>query len=192
MNGKPKRQSTGKRLRFEVFKRDFFTCQYCGQQPPAVVLVVDHIDPVAAGGASTIDNLISACEACNQGKADKPLGERAVRPDADVLYLQTQQEIAEMRRYRESLAEYEVELTKTVESLQDLWQNVSGADWAPAPTLLRQLLSRYSVDVVGEALGDVAAKVGGGYLPSAGTRWVRYLWSTAKNLAVQAGDVEAE
>lgn len=42
-----KRQSTGKRLRFPVFKREFFTCQYCGAQPPDVVLVCDHIEPAA-------------------------------------------------------------------------------------------------------------------------------------------------
>jgi hypothetical protein len=29
-----KRKSTGKRLRFSVFQRDHFTCQYCGAQPP--------------------------------------------------------------------------------------------------------------------------------------------------------------
>lgn len=67
------RKSTGKRLRFEVFKRDEFTCQYCGAHPPAVVLVVDHINPVAAGGDTEINNLITACEPCNQGKSDRPL-----------------------------------------------------------------------------------------------------------------------
>lgn len=44
-----KRKSTGKRLRFEVFKRDHFTCQYCGAQPPDIVLVADHIVAVAEG-----------------------------------------------------------------------------------------------------------------------------------------------
>ena len=63
------RRSTGKRLRFEIFKRDHFTCQYCGAQPPSIVLVIDHIDPVAEGGLTVIENLITACEPCNQGKA---------------------------------------------------------------------------------------------------------------------------
>ena len=105
---KTKRKSTGKRTRFEVFKRDAFTCQYCGAQPPDVVLVVDHITPVAAGGSSEPINLITACEACNQGKADRVLTENVIRPDADLMYLETQQEIAEVERYNTALQRWHV------------------------------------------------------------------------------------
>lgn len=45
-----KRTDLTKRIRFEVFKRDKFTCQYCGQESPEVILNVDHVDPVANGG----------------------------------------------------------------------------------------------------------------------------------------------
>lgn len=67
------RKPIGKRLRFEVFKRDDFTCQYCGSHPPKVVLHIDHITPVAAGGGNEIENLITACSVCNMGKAAIPL-----------------------------------------------------------------------------------------------------------------------
>lgn len=63
-----KREAVSKRTRFETFKRDGFTCQYCGQSPPGVLLEIDHIHPVAEGGTSHADNLITACEACNRGK----------------------------------------------------------------------------------------------------------------------------
>lgn len=59
--------------RFEVFKRDGFTCVYCGGSPPAVVLEVDHIVAVAAGGTNDESNLVTACRPCNQGKSDKSL-----------------------------------------------------------------------------------------------------------------------
>lgn len=62
-------RSLSKRIRFEVFKRDGFSCQYCGAVPPTVVLEVDHIDPVAAGGLDDMDNLVTACFNCNRGKA---------------------------------------------------------------------------------------------------------------------------
>lgn len=55
-------------IRFQVFKRDKFTCQYCGRS--GVELEVDHITPVANGGANDIDNLITACKDCNRGKRD--------------------------------------------------------------------------------------------------------------------------
>lgn len=62
------RKPLSKKVRFDVFKRDGFVCQYCGAHPPAVVLHVDHIHPVAEGGTNDIDNLITACEPCNLGK----------------------------------------------------------------------------------------------------------------------------
>ena len=40
-------KSASKKLRFEVFKRDLFTYQYCGSQPPEAVLKCDHIEPLA-------------------------------------------------------------------------------------------------------------------------------------------------
>jgi hypothetical protein len=69
------RKSIGKRVRFEVFKRDSFTCQYCGQKAPEVVLEVDHISPVAGGGSDDIVNLVTACRGCNAGKSDKRLSD---------------------------------------------------------------------------------------------------------------------
>lgn len=67
------REPISKKKRFDVFKRDGFKCQYCGAHPPAVLLHVDHINPVANGGKSNIDNLITACEPCNLGKGARPL-----------------------------------------------------------------------------------------------------------------------
>lgn len=67
------RKAISKRTRFEVFKRDRFECQYCGAHPPAVLLHVDHITPVAEGGSGDIDNLVTACEPCNLGKGAVPL-----------------------------------------------------------------------------------------------------------------------
>jgi len=64
-----KRKGLSKRLRFAVFKRDLFTCQYCGATPPSVVLEVDHIEPVALGGTDEETNLVTACWDCNRGKA---------------------------------------------------------------------------------------------------------------------------
>lgn len=67
------REPVSKKKRFDVFKRDMFCCQYCGRTPPSVVLEIDHILPVASGGKSSIDNLITACFDCNRGKGPTPL-----------------------------------------------------------------------------------------------------------------------
>ncbi len=68
-----KRKGLSKKIRFEVFKRDSFTCQYCGKKAPDVILHCDHMNPVAKGGTNDILNLITACENCNLGKSDRKL-----------------------------------------------------------------------------------------------------------------------
>ncbi|MBC8394274.1 MAG: HNH endonuclease [Deltaproteobacteria bacterium] len=68
-----KRNRVTKTIRFEVFKRDGFTCTYCGKSPPEVELEVDHIDPHSQGGDDGIENYTTACFDCNRGKDDKPL-----------------------------------------------------------------------------------------------------------------------
>lgn len=68
-----KRRALSKKSRFDVFKRDGFACQYCGDHPPKVLLHVDHIVAVANGGTNDEDNLITACEPCNLGKGARPL-----------------------------------------------------------------------------------------------------------------------
>jgi hypothetical protein len=70
-----KRKSLSKKIRFEVFKRDSFTCQYCGKSAPTVVLHVDHITPVKEGGTNDITNLITACADCNLGKGARKLSD---------------------------------------------------------------------------------------------------------------------
>lgn len=66
-----------KRLRFEVLRRDNFTCRYCGLTAPDVHLRVDHVTPAVLGGPDDPTNLVTACEPCNSGKSsttmDAPL-----------------------------------------------------------------------------------------------------------------------
>ncbi len=68
-----KRKGLSIKARFEIFKRDGFVCQYCGGHPPAIVLHVDHITPIASGGSNDPDNLITACDTCNLGKGARSL-----------------------------------------------------------------------------------------------------------------------
>jgi hypothetical protein len=71
------RKPITKKTRFEVFKRDRFTCQYCGRMSPDVILEVDHIKPVAEGGTNKMINLITSCRDCNRGKGKRKLSDDA-------------------------------------------------------------------------------------------------------------------
>lgn len=61
-----------KRLRFEILRRDNHACRYCGAAAPEANLVVDHVVPVALGGADEPSNLVTACADCNSGKSATP------------------------------------------------------------------------------------------------------------------------
>lgn len=66
-----RRRSLSKNLRLQVFRRDRFTCQYCGRQSPEVTIEVDHIIPFVLGGTDKLSNLQTACRDCNGSKSDK-------------------------------------------------------------------------------------------------------------------------
>lgn len=69
--------AVSKRLRYEILRRDSYTCRYCGASAPDVPLRVDHVTPVALGGTDEPTNLATSCEDCNAGKSstnpDAPL-----------------------------------------------------------------------------------------------------------------------
>lgn len=67
------RKTISKKLRFEVFEQNNFTCQYCGRSPQThdCTLQADHIISVKNGGTNDRNNLITSCWDCNIGKGAK-------------------------------------------------------------------------------------------------------------------------
>lgn len=63
--------------RFNVFLRDRFQCQYCGN-PEA--LTFDHLIPRSRGGQTTWANVITACARCNLAKGNKSCRIAGMRP----------------------------------------------------------------------------------------------------------------
>lgn len=181
-NSKP----LSKRIRFEVFKRDSFTCQYCGEQPPAVVLECDHIDPRALGGPNDPLNLITACSDCNRGKGALPLEQVPMRPDADLKYLEAQQEIAELKRYQSALSDLAKQRLAVAGMLAQYWCDISGLDWCPTEDFFMEMLSKFSPQVIQEGIEATAPKVASGYIRK--SKWQAYLWQTVRRLG--ADDAE--
>lgn len=103
-----KRRAIAKSVRFEVFKRDKFTCQYCGESAPNVILEIDHITPVSKGGTNDIMNLITSCRDCNRGKRDRKLddGTAVMVQKKQLDTIQERREQLEMMlQWRQSLEE---------------------------------------------------------------------------------------
>lgn len=57
--------------RINIFARDNFTCQYCGDRPVRSELNLDHVVPRALGGRSTWDNVVCSCVDCNRRKGGR-------------------------------------------------------------------------------------------------------------------------
>jgi hypothetical protein len=65
---------------FNIFKRDNFTCIYCGNSSIEnnVKLNIDHLLPRSKGGQDVIDNLITSCSNCNKSKGNNILPDKVI------------------------------------------------------------------------------------------------------------------
>lgn len=146
------RKAITKTARFEVFKRDKFTCQYCGASAPDVILEIDHIKPVSKGGTNDIINLITACRDCNRGKSDKELS------DNSAVKIQKQQ-LEDMQERRDQLAmmlrwrdEMETEIELQIDAIESLFIKYTDAGFTEHGRLgMRRYIQRFGFSEVLES-----------------------------------------
>jgi hypothetical protein len=146
--------SLSKKVRFEVFKRDSFTCQYCGRSAPDVMLQVDHIHPRSKDGDDDIVNLITSCADCNQGKSDRLLSDDAVmqRRKRQLDLLQERREQLEMMmEWHRSLIDLD---DQVVEEVAGLWKELVPVYRANKTGLesIRKWTKRFSLNEIVEAM----------------------------------------
>jgi len=53
-----------------VFLRDLYACQYCGDSVNRKTATLDHVLPVSHGGKTTYENCVTACGPCNSSKGN--------------------------------------------------------------------------------------------------------------------------
>jgi len=61
--------------RSNIFIRDFYTCQYCGNNAESI----DHVIPKSKGGEHEWSNVVACCKKCNLTKADKLLNQSILK-----------------------------------------------------------------------------------------------------------------
>ncbi len=78
--------------RKEIFRRDHYTCQYCGKSDDH--LTIDHIYPRHLGGETSWLNCVTACHTCNHKKGGRTLQESGMKlsrlpqiPPSSALYV---------------------------------------------------------------------------------------------------------
>ena len=66
--------------RINVYTRDGFRCQYCGNRFMSEDLTYDHVIPRSRGGKTTWENIVTACVDCNiHHKKDRTPAEAGMR-----------------------------------------------------------------------------------------------------------------
>jgi 5-methylcytosine-specific restriction endonuclease McrA len=65
--------------RLNVYARDRFTCQFCGQRFMTEDLTFDHVLPRSKGGRTTWENITTSCVPCNSAKANQTLAESGMK-----------------------------------------------------------------------------------------------------------------
>lgn len=163
------------RTRFEVFKRDRFTCSYCGGHPPDVLLECDHVIPRAAGGSDDMDNLVTACWNCNRGKSDRLLDE-GDRPTVSAKTVEALEErLSQAKAYVELLSQLSNVTDAMFGRVQEEWarafgakteERESGAVWVlpgggwPKEATVRIFLRELDLEQILGAIDIAASRVG--------------------------------
>ena len=155
-----KREQITKKIRFEVFKRDNFTCQYCGKNPPEVTLEIDHIEPVSKGGTNNINNLLTACFKCNRGKSNNLLNKIPNTLVRNLEILTEQQE--QYKQYKNLINEIETEYQNQIENINIIYNS-----WFPKFVLLetfknssvKLFLKKIPYNEIKDAMNNACSKI---------------------------------
>lgn len=123
--------------RFRVFARDSFRCCYCGVSAAddGVTLHIDHLIPLADGGSSEEENLVTACSECNLGKRElriEPLMGASIEEATDEALSRIE---GEVRRFLLTVNRYLMQAKWCCR--EDMWQK-----WPANPMWLNHMLER--------------------------------------------------
>jgi len=163
VNRRIERKSLSKKIRFEVFKRDMFKCQYCGRSPikdQDVVLEVDHIVPVAEGGSNDMLNLVTSCWDCNRGKGVRKLEDRQVivtqHEEIEKLQMENEQ-FDYLMEYKKEIMNVEVKKLEVIRLTLD--DKLSVLDRSVSDkylnTTIKKLVRKYGVPKILEVIEEV-------------------------------------
>jgi len=184
------RRSLSKRVRFEIFDRDGFTCQYCGKQPPDVTLHVDHIVAFSKGGSDEPENLTTACQDCNLGKSDKTIGEVAGTERDRLRRAQEACESMSVAKVANAAVLARAELRQVATNAICEMTGDSNCEKANS-TGVANAINEFGADSTIQWLESAAVAVGRGLAPRE-TNMMRYFYGILRKQREEAGTTDHE
>lgn len=150
------RKPLSKKIRFEVFKRDQFKCQYCGSSAPDVVLHVDHINPVHNGGDNDILNLITSCQPCNSGKKHRLIDDNSVIEKQRKMLEELDERRAQLQMmldWRDELKNFDNEILESITSRID--DRICASVNERGISTIKNWLSKFELNEILQAIDDL-------------------------------------
>lgn len=152
--------SVTKRIRYEILKRDNYTCRYCGAKAPDVPLTVDHVLPQALGGSDKADNLVTACRDCNAGKTSSNPDDAVVAEVNEKAMAWT----AALKRAMEDMAVETKERRKVTKWFSTEWHHRYTSSMGELPNDWRTTIGEFvkmgvHIDLIDEAI-DITCEKG--------------------------------
>lgn len=133
-----------KKVRFEVFKRDKFICQYCGKHPPDITLEIDHIIPKSKKGTDSLENLITSCFDCNRGKSNRLL--KDLPKSLETKYKELKEREIQYKEYRKLLNKIDRSIQKDIDYIDSIYID-SFSDWALSDSFKQVSVKRFIKDL---------------------------------------------
>lgn len=104
-----RRKAPVKFTRLNIFTRDQFKCQYCGEQFESEDLTFDHVVPVSQGGKKSWENIVSACVECNskkEGRTPQQAGMKLLKKPKQPVWAQVVTVTIGLRKMPETWRDY--------------------------------------------------------------------------------------
>lgn len=148
------------KLRFEIFKRDGFKCQYCGNHPPAVTLEVDHIHPHSKSGKDNLENLLTSCFDCNRGKSDRLLTSipKSIRDTSE----EFKERESQLKEYQKLLKRIDNRKKKDISSIDEVFRGYfEGKELSPSfkESIKSQFIDHIPAQVLSDAMEIACVKI---------------------------------
>jgi len=175
-------------LRFKVFTRDLFTCQYCGRQPPKAILEVDHMVSKFDGGGDEMDNLTTSCFECNRGKSKDSVIKTSLEQKLKSEEKRMKAKITQLQVYLEFLKKKDVFVDQEIELYSNKWTELSGGEChltKQGKKSLGKFIQKHGAAEVLEAMQIVNKK----HFQNTEDMW-KYFCGILKNMRLQREDPE--
>jgi hypothetical protein len=180
-----KRKAVSTRTRFEVFKRDKFICQYCGEHPPKIILHIDHVKPVCEGGTNSMDNLVTSCQSCNLGKSGISLTDIPQNlADKATLALEKRKQLEGYNNILMRIREAEEADIWDIANILGDAHNHRGTAHRDTIRAIRIFMKRLDYHIIWDAMQNAVDKI-----PHSEHQAFKYFCGTCWNIIKQEGEV---